>query len=196
MKVVVSGHRPQSLGRGWSDTKFHNKVRIALWDHLDVAKPDLLITGMALGVDYWAAEWCVRKGTPFIAAVPFKDQHLKWSPRVQADYNRMLKKADLVVLVDREPGYIDSRIPPDVYSSGKMQTRNRWMVDQLSPPNDRLIAVIDRTKGHSGTHACLQYAADHDKGGLVVEIAVDKIDGHFDVPDAYTSGLRDDDLPF
>lgn len=190
MKVAVSGHRPQSLGRGWSDLPFHDQVRQVLCDYLDLIKPELLYTGMALGVDQWAAQWCIETDTPFVAAIPFKFQHLKWRQSDQERYNRMLKLAVRVVQVDRQPGYIDARTPPDLFSTTKMQTRNRWLVDQLDRTGlDQLVAVIDLTKGGSGTHNCVQYAKDTNKSHLIREIPVNDLALH-------PSKLDDDDVPF
>lgn len=83
----------------------------------------------------------INCGIPFIAAVPFKDQELNWSEKVQKYFNNLLKKAESVTYVSEEG-----------YSAYKMQIRNEWMVNNC----DLLLAVWDGTEG--GTYNCIKYA--------------------------------------
>ncbi len=104
-------------------------------------QPIKIITGMALGIDTFAAEIAIDLQIPFIAAVPFVGQEFAW-PLKQADhYRALLKKAQEVKIVT------EGR-----YSGWKMQKRNEWMVDN----SDKLIVVWD---GKSvGTRNCVNYA--------------------------------------
>lgn len=142
-QVIASftGHRPDKLG-GYTlpnPTYIHisQQIKKALLE-LKVTKA---ISGMALGVDQYAANVCVQLGIPFVAAVPFIGQEKMWPAQSQKLYNSLLKKASEVVIVS-EGGY----------SPAKMQVRNEWMVDN----SDQVIAVWDGTPG--GTANCVAYA--------------------------------------
>jgi uncharacterized phage-like protein YoqJ len=109
-------------------------------------KPEKVITGMALGVDQWAAMIAYKLGIPFLAAIPFENQESKWPEKSQKTY-RLLRKLAAEEVIVSEGGY----------SIDKMQTRNVWMVDN----SDKLIAVWDGTKG--GTGNCVEYAKSANK---------------------------------
>lgn len=99
------------------------------------------ISGMALGVDQWAAETCVALGIPFTAAIPFEGQESKWPWRAQRHYRELLEMAEERVVVC-----------PGDYRPFKLQKRNEWMVDNCT----LLIAVWDGSPG--GTANCVRYA--------------------------------------
>lgn len=164
MQIVVTGHRPQKLG-GFNNHKVHRKIHSAIWQKLGELKPDILYTGMALGVDQWAAASCIKLGIPYIACLPFQGQELKWSQPFQQYYNMLLKKAAKIVYVDRQPGYISTRVPPGVYHRQKMMVRNNWMVDQLEH-GDKVLAVYLAIETNSGTAACVRYAEERLSGDI------------------------------
>lgn len=146
MIVAFTGHRPNKLG-GY---KIPNPTYYSVYRHLEKTlkelKPEKAISGMALGVDQWAAMICVNLGIPFIAAVPFPGQECKWPEQSQRIYKLLLKKADDIVMVNDAP-----------FAASKLQKRNEWMVDQC----DQLIAVYNGTEG--GTHNCVKYAEKQGK---------------------------------
>lgn len=150
MIVAFTGHRPNKLG-GY---KLPNPVYAAVCKQLERTlkelNPTKAISGMALGVDQWAAMICVKLGIPFVAAVPFPGQESKWPESSQRIYKLLLKKADDIVMVSDAP-----------FHASKLQKRNEWMVDQLAEPEDRLVAVFDGTDG--GTCNCVKYAEKHEK---------------------------------
>lgn len=141
MIAAFTGHRPDKLG-GY---KLPNPTYLYVCQELDKAlrqlDPKQVITGMALGVDQWAAHIAYKLGIPFIAAVPFEGQEKAWPAPSQKAFHHLLKLACEKVIVS-----------PGGYSSAKMQIRNEWMVDHC----DILIAVWDGSKG--GTGNCVQYA--------------------------------------
>ena len=47
-------------------------------------------------------------------------------------------------------------VSPGEYAAFKMQVRNEWMVDQLNPATDLLLAAWDGSPG--GTGNCVKYA--------------------------------------
>lgn len=142
MIVGITGHRPDKLG-GWrTPNKVQTQVRAALTDVLAELRPALLVSGMALGVDQWAAEACIALGIPFRAAVPFQGQESMWPPLAQERYRSLLKQAvDVIVVCEGE------------YKPWKLQRRNEWVVDHI----DLLVAVWDGSRG--GTGNCVGYAA-------------------------------------
>jgi uncharacterized phage-like protein YoqJ len=140
-KVVCgTGHRPDKLG-GYS-TEAQNIVLSTAYHALDAHKPTLLITGMAQGWDMMLACAALENQIPYLAAVPFKGQELRWSKKDQKLYNHLLKHANKVVYVS------ESYKGPWI-----MQKRNEWMVDH----SDIILALWDgEPKG--GTYNCLKYA--------------------------------------
>jgi len=153
MKLGITGHRPQKLGSGWRDYSFHTIVKRSIREQMEKLDPDILITGMALGVDQWAAINAIQMGIPFIAAIPFKCQYDKWTPQIQEKYKWILSKAAKIVLVDRTPGYISEQVMPDIYHHKKMEVRNRWIIDQLEI-GDTLLAVRN-SFAQGGTGHCI-----------------------------------------
>jgi uncharacterized phage-like protein YoqJ len=146
MIVAFTGHRPDKLG-GY---KLPNPTYLRVCQKIDTAlkeiKPDKVITGMALGIDQWAASIAHKLGIPFLAAIPFEGQEKAWPEASQKTFRLLRKLASEEVIVS-----------PGSYSVDKMQTRNIWMVDNC----DKLIAVWDGTKG--GTGNCVEYAKSINK---------------------------------
>ena len=104
------------------------------------------ISGMARGVDIWAAEIVLQlKDEGFalhlICASPYKGFEARWPPEWQRRYSSVLAAADLVK-------YICPR-----YSRSCFQIRNKWMVDLSA----RVIAVFNGEAG--GTKNTIDYAA-------------------------------------
>jgi uncharacterized phage-like protein YoqJ len=150
MRVAFTGHRPDKLGgfgpNNHTRTRVKASIKVEL-EHLLAEHPDLrVISGMALGVDQWAAEVCIELKIPFIAAVPCEGQDNLWSGPTQQHYRELLEHADEVHLVTQGP-----------YASWKMHKRNQWMVDNC----DHLIAVWDGSGG--GTANCVAYAKQKER---------------------------------
>ena len=155
-KLICTGHRPQSLPGGFKNKALHRRIKNKIKQVLAVKKPELVISGMALGFDQWLAEVAVELNIPFIAALPCKGQERKWPSKSQEHYKWLLSKAHKIVYVDREIGYISRTVPPDVYHPEKMIRRNEWMVDQLISQDFVLSLYIPMKK--SGTAHTLNYA--------------------------------------
>lgn len=137
--VAFTGHRLNKVGKHEAQIKF--ALRRSLKEMKELHGNIRAISGMAVGVDQWAAEVCIELGIPFLAAVPFKGQESVWPEKGQKHYHELLKKAKKIKYVC-EPGY----------GAWKMQKRNEWMVDHC----DLLIAVWNGTPG--GTANCVKYA--------------------------------------
>lgn len=146
MIVAFTGHRPDKLG-GY---KLPNDTYIKVCRDIDwllkELNPEKVISGMALGVDQWAANIAYKLGIPFVAAIPFEGQELAWPEASQKTYRILRKLASEEVIVSSGG-----------YSADKMQIRNIWMVDNC----DSLIAVWDGSKG--GTGNCVEYAKSVDR---------------------------------
>lgn len=142
-KVAGTGHRPNKLG-GYSEEVYQKLVLTAM-HYLTILNATEAISGMALGWDMALAQAAINYQIPFIAAVPFGGQESMWPPATRERYHHLLKQAKEVVYVS-----------PPGFSSAKMQKRNEWMVDQLDPTTDKLLAMWDGTNG--GTANCLRYA--------------------------------------
>jgi uncharacterized phage-like protein YoqJ len=149
MIIAVTGHRPQKFAPpNTHDLLTHPAVRqveanvrgIVKWT-IEQMKPTWLISGMALGVDQWAAEQAIEMGLPVLAAIPCRNQEQFWGPVARSNYNALLSKCSNVQLVTDGP-----------YQKHVMQTRNMWMVDRAN----MVLAVFDGTEG--GTANCVKYA--------------------------------------
>ena len=147
MIIAFTGHRPPKLIGGYDiyvGERFHvafEWIQTQLTNSLKELQPTKAISGMALGVDTWAAKICVELNIPFIAAIPFEGQEKRWSKQDQNIYNQLLEKAEKVITVSNG-GY-----KPSAY-----QIRDEWMVDNA----DMVLAVFDGSK--SGTKNTIDYA--------------------------------------
>ena len=146
MKIAVTGHRPQKLGREWDGIgPVSDYVRSLMSDLLIQKSTDDQIqgiSGMALGIDMIWAEVLISHGHPVIAAVPFKGQERVWSESAQKRYWGILNHPLVQTHYVSEGGY----------EPAKLQIRNQWMVDQC----DLLLAFWDGSAG--GTYNCITYA--------------------------------------
>lgn len=139
LTIAVTGHRPE---------KIHNPewVKEQMITVLSQLQPQLLIQGMAAGVDLLSATVCIELEVPYLAARPWAG-HAPRGDDIQL-YNTVLQNAHQVVDVDPSLSYRS----PAVY-----QRRNEYMVDHA----DALLAVWDGTKG--GTRNCVVYAEEQGK---------------------------------
>ena len=141
-RCCFTGHRPEKLNIP------EQKIKAALETKIQAAIDDgykTFISGMARGVDIWAAEIVLKyraMGHPIrlVCAVPYKGFETRWSAEWQERYQFALRFADDVK-------YICPKYIPNCF-----QIRNKWMVDHSS----RLIAVYNGASG--GTHNTLNYA--------------------------------------
>ena len=150
-RVCFTGHRPEKLIRSERSIRedLEQQIRQAIADGLNV-----YITGMARGVDIWAAQIVIRlrtEGHPIklICACPYDGFEKGWSQDWQQQYNDVLAAADFVKYVCAG------------YSRSCFQVRNEWMVNHAA----RVIAVFTGEK--SGTKNTIDYAA---KVGVPVSI--------------------------
>jgi uncharacterized phage-like protein YoqJ len=152
MILGITGHRPDKLGGYKLPNPVYNKVCQKIEQVFKELQPEKIISGMALGVDQWAAFIACKLGIPFLAAVPFEGQEIKWPKSSQEIYHKLLKKASEVVVVS-----------PHGYSARKLQIRNEWMVDY----SDKMLAIWNGTGG--GTDNCINYAKSLEKEIIYID---------------------------
>lgn len=117
VKVMVTGHRPQHLTPAEQDDV--KGLLAAALHRINLKRPDaVLISGMALGVDQWAAEAAFRLGMGVIAAVPFEGQERRWWAAQRERYRYLLGLCQEVHIVGGGS-----------YGPHLFHQRNQWMVD-------------------------------------------------------------------
>lgn len=166
MKIAITGHRPSKLGGDYElSSPLLRRIQSRIVDILEDKRKLLLlkgkgekliaISGMALGIDTLFAQIAVDLKIPFIAAIPFKGQELKWTNDSQSLYSTLLQMAIKIIVCDVDAAVNYSRfckLPNTIYSPAKMQYRNQWMVNN----SNLLIAVWNGSPG--GTKNCVDYA--------------------------------------
>ena len=139
--VAVTGHRPPQLGGYKIPNPIYDQVVFGLAAAFEKFKPSIVMTGMALGTDQWAAEVCVNMGIPFAAIIPFNGQEKIWPPQSQAKYHWLLQQAHTRILIS-SGGFTPSA----------MQKRNEYMINNCH----QVVAAFNGSSG--GTANCLAYA--------------------------------------
>ena len=141
-RCCFTGHRPEKLTRLEEAIKadLEKAIRQAIADGLDV-----FITGMARGVDIWAAEIVLQlrdSGMPIrlMCASPFDGFERNWGEDWQRRYRTIMHSADHTLFVCPS------------YSKSCFQIRNEWMVNHSA----RVIAVFNGERG--GTKKTINYA--------------------------------------
>ena len=150
-RCCFTGHRPEKLIRSEIEIKaaLREEIKQAIQDGLTV-----FITGMARGVDLWAAEIVLdlrkrNQAIKLICAIPHEGFEARWSANWKHLYHHVLDNADLV------------RVITSGYHTGVYQVRNEWMVNRSA----RVIAVFNGQP--SGTKNTIDYAKNQ---GIPVRI--------------------------
>lgn len=151
-RACFTGHRPEKL-----DVSERSVIR-RLKQEINAAFDDgfnVFISGMARGVDIWAAEIVLQlresgKDVKLICASPFEGFERSWSSDWKERYKSVMEKADLVRFICQS------------YSRACFQIRNEWMVDHSA----RVIAAWNGLP--SGTKNTIDYA--HRSGVAVINI--------------------------
>lgn len=141
-RVCFTGHRPEKLKK--SELEIKRELEIQIRRSMAEGK-QVFITGMARGVDIWAAEIILRlkdekHPIKLICAIPYKGFEDNWELGWRVKYQMIQKSADHVIYVS------------DRYSPACFQIRNEWMVNHSS----EVIAVFNEGKG--GTKNTIDYA--------------------------------------
>lgn len=141
-RCCFTGHRPEKLSSSeqYIKKELESVIRQAIRDGFVT-----FISGMARGVDIWAAEIVLRLKKEghqihLICAIPFRGFENNWENEWQVRYRSIMASADLI------------RCIAPAYHRRCFQDRNEWMCNRAS----RLIAVYNGTSG--GTRNTINYA--------------------------------------
>lgn len=151
-RCCFTGHRPAKLAYS------ENEIKLLLENAIDNAIAAgfvTFITGMAMGVDIWAAEIVLEKRKNngclhLICAVPHPDFEKRRNEFEQKRYKNIIENADYVTTVCGG------------YFNGVYQVRNKFMVDR----SNLVIAVWNGAP--SGTKNTVDYAVS--KGVRVINV--------------------------
>lgn len=152
-RCCFTGHRPEKLNQP--------EAEVIAWLEIEIRKAIAdgfvtFISGMARGVDIWAAEIVLRLrdegfSIHLICAPPFEGFERSWDDGWKQRYTKVMKKADLVKYVCKS------------YNRACFQLRNEWMVDRSA----RVIAVFNGERG--GTKNTIDYADRHGVPVIIIE---------------------------
>lgn len=152
-RCCFTGHRPEKLFLIDSEIikELEKEICRAVADGFTT-----FISGMARGVDIWAAEIVLKlrkknKQIHLICASPYEGFETRWSADWQKRYRKIMKKADYVKFVSPN------------YSLSCFQIRNEYMVNH----SNRVIAVYNGEAG--GTRNTLNYAKKKGIEIIVIE---------------------------
>ena len=141
-RCCFTGHRPEKLEQSESVVveALKKEIRTAIADGFQT-----FISGMARGVDIWAAEIVLvlrdeGAAVRLICASPYRGFESRWSRDWQERYRLVMGRADLV------------RFICPAYRRDCFQRRNEWMVDHSA----RVIAIYNGEGG--GTRNTVAYA--------------------------------------
>lgn len=157
---AFTGHRPKrySFGHDESDEKckqIKGLLREYIYTLADVGV-HTFYTGMALGVDLWAAEIVLRlkkerEGVRLIAVRPCETQADKWPEEQRERYYNILAECDDEIIVSKQ------------YTNSCMFERDRRMVDGAA----YLLAVYDGVPS-GGTAYTVRYARKNKHGVIAI----------------------------
>lgn len=153
--LAFTGHRPQSLyGFDFNENnlKIIRLMKVMIERYIIKRGVTTFISGMALGVDQWAAQIVIelKKKYPnikLVCAIPCQNHSSRWSKEQVFTYNNILKKADYVHMVSDEP-----------YAPYLMIVRDKWMVDHA-----KYTFAVWNGKESGGTWKTIQYARDRQR---------------------------------
>lgn len=146
--ACFTGHRPDKLN-GYNpneNLEIIRSLREIIIDHIENKNVETFVSGMALGIDTWAARIVLKLKDTYpniklISAVPCAKQYSRWRNDDKIIWQNIIDRADDVHYVSNAP-----------YTNWCMQVRNEYMVNT----SDYVIAVWDGSNG--GTGNCVKYA--------------------------------------
>jgi uncharacterized phage-like protein YoqJ len=147
--MCFSGHRPDKLPFKGDISIPEVKILVSkLCYEIDKSIKQgytTFISGMAKGVDIWAAKYIIEKknenkSIKLICAIPYKGYASSWKGVDKWDYGWIIDHADEVVYISEK------------YTPYCMKKRNEYMVDNSS----KLVAVVGDYS--SGTGQTIRYA--------------------------------------
>ena len=158
---AFTGHRPRKFPWRYDETDERCvKLKEALAEQIEKLVADGFmdfLSGMAEGVDTWAAEivLALRKQNPTLklhCILPCREQADKWSNSARERYRVILEQADSIVYVNQ------------VYRKNCMLERNRFLVNHA----DLLLAVYNGEQ-RGGTAATVRSARKQSKEIVILD---------------------------
>lgn len=145
MILGITGHRPHKLG-GYNDATNKSKpIKAKLKEIFLEQKPKWVVSGMALGIDQWAAEVALELGIPVLGLIPCAGQECKWPQASQDYYNKLIER---IIAAGGKIQYVSK----EKYSIQCMHDRNARIVFY----SHKILAVWDGSWG--GTGSCVRLA--------------------------------------
>jgi uncharacterized phage-like protein YoqJ len=145
--IAFTGHRPKDLPPGFTRDAAWLRITLALRSlGLDRDLSQItFVTGGALGIDTWAADYALDRGLGLRLVLPFPILTMArfWSLWNAERLEHHALQADTLTIID----------PSGRYSPATYQKRNEAMVDQA----DMLFAFWTGKPG-GGTANCVNYA--------------------------------------
>ena len=141
---AFTGHRPSGFVFGYHEQDERClRLKRALFDKITALVQTgtrIFYTGMAEGVDIWAAEAVLTLCRYFpdielMAVLPFRGQRETMKADYKTRYDRILEKASEQILICEK------------YTPGCYKARNYFLVEQ----SDALLAVYSQSNARSGT---------------------------------------------
>ena len=154
MKIMITGHRPVSLGGYSADNSKAQRIKkelTVLLNNLNEIVPVTGLTGMAIGTDQYFARACLDLGIPYIAYVPFEGQENVWPTPAREEYSYLLSQSIDVI-----------KVSPGNYTPKKMKLRNKALADDA----DIAVAVWNGKK-IGGTYHCVSYLREQGKVPII-----------------------------
>lgn len=148
MKIAATGHRPVLMPCSYNENHpWAIKVKKKTTEYLENQKPDIGISGMAIGFDTWFAESCLNLGIDLYAYIPFEGQSSNWPKISQTRYQNILNKAKFVNICCKQ------------YEKDCFLKRDRRMVDD----SDKILALLNFDIKKGGTFYTVNYAKNNKK---------------------------------
>lgn len=161
LACAFTGHRPKSFPWKYDETAPGCvALKKALAEQITALTNEGVtgfISGMALGVDLWAAQIVLdlREKNPALklyCALPCEGQEKKWPAEKQAQYRAILKQADGIHLENRNR------------TADRMLDRNRYMVDHAS-----ILLAVYNGAYRSGTGMTVRYAQSKHRRIILID---------------------------
>lgn len=157
-----TGHRPEKLRSG--EAEIRTLLREAILDSIEEGY-DTFISGMAPGVDLWAAQEVLAvklsgRDIRLICAVPFPGAEKNRDPAHQSLFRKILEASDAV-------RYVCQKYKPWCFTA-----RDKWMVEHAS----MVIAVFNGTRG--GTESTIKYAIEQGRQLVLIDDTLRKTEAN------------------
>ncbi|MCM1007157.1 MAG: SLOG family protein [Ruminococcus flavefaciens] len=160
--LCISGHREKSI-IPYQHNKIYSAltisaVKLMLYRYIDMAIErgfENFISGLATGIDLWAAEYIIKKkqsnsNITLIGVMPY----LRHAEVFPADYKKLLKyvekNSDILISTNSDPEIIYKKTSPEKYL---YRDRNYYMVDRSSA----IIAFLNNNSSYTGTRQTVSY---------------------------------------